>query len=285
MIKILFVIFLFQLSNSVIGQTHENYKLIVDGIAYEYENPSSTQIKEWATKYKDICLRNIKHGQFDIPNFMEEENPCLVYLILNSRSIDSKEKQSWFDLYSLMRQEQIDKLYSILYREKYKLALIKERGEALNHGIQFYNGDSVTQDYAQAFSWFKKAADMGSGPGFNNLGEMYYEGKYVSKDYSKAYELFQKAVEKGSVYAIGNLGIMFYYGHYVKKDPQKAFELLKKSCDSDNPPSNAMRVLSACYRYGVGTAIDNEKSEYWLKKSAENGDKQAIKVLENENTK
>lgn len=274
---------LFLLPNSVIGQAHENYKLIVDGISYEYEYPSISQIKEWTTKYKNVCFSKIERGQFYIPKFMEEKDPCLVYLILKSKSLKGeKEKQSWFDLYSLMRQDQINQLYLILYREVYKLALINEKKEANRLGIQYYNGDSVTQDYKQAFLWFQKAADLGSGPGQNNLGEMYYEGKCVSKDYAKAYELFQKAADNGSDYAVGNIGIMYYYGHYVQKDSQKAFELLKKASDSENPPSDAMRVFSACYRYGIGTAIDNEKAEYWLKKSAEQGDEKAKRILEYE---
>lgn len=59
---------------------------------------------------------------------MIDDDPCLVYLILRSRSLsDTKEKQDWFNLYSLMNQEQIMKLYSILYRETHKLADIEDR--------------------------------------------------------------------------------------------------------------------------------------------------------------
>ena len=58
--------------------------------------------------------------QYDIPEDMLKTNPDLVVLVLESKSIsESKEKQSWFDLYSLMNQEQIDKLRDILTREKH----------------------------------------------------------------------------------------------------------------------------------------------------------------------
>ena len=57
-----------------------------------------------------------------------EDDPCLVYLLLKSKSIETKaEKQEWFDLYSLMNQKQINKLYDILYRETYKLADIEAK--------------------------------------------------------------------------------------------------------------------------------------------------------------
>lgn len=149
-------------------------------------------------------------------------------------------------------------------------------------GICYKFGLGVTQDYAQAISWFRKAADQGNASAQNNLGWMYYEGKHFEQDYHKAYDYFKMAADRGNIYAVGNLGMMYYYGQYVQKDNKKAFDLLKKASESDNPPGDAMRVLSACYRYGVGTTIDNEKAEYWLEKSAEYGDDQAKMVLENE---
>lgn len=65
---------------------------------------------------------------FNIPSDMLENNTDLVVLVLESKSIsEEKEKQSWFDLYSLMNQEQIDKLRDILTREKQKLAEIEAK--------------------------------------------------------------------------------------------------------------------------------------------------------------
>ena len=65
---------------------------------------------------------------YNIPDTMLENNADLVILVLESKSINEpKEKQSWFDLYSLMNQEQIDKLRDILTREKQKLAEIEAR--------------------------------------------------------------------------------------------------------------------------------------------------------------
>lgn len=66
--------------------------------------------------------------QYNIPTDMMENNMDLVILVLESKSInEQKEKQSWFDLYSLMNQEQIDKLRDILTREKQKLAEIEAK--------------------------------------------------------------------------------------------------------------------------------------------------------------
>ncbi len=72
-----------------------------------------------------------------IPDDMLQTNPDLVVLVLESKSInEQKEKQSWFDLYPLMNQDQIDKLRDILTREKQKLAEIEARYQAKQEEIK-----------------------------------------------------------------------------------------------------------------------------------------------------
>ena len=74
---------------------------------------------------------------YNIPDDMLQDNADLVVLVLESRSIsDQKEKQSWFDLYPLMNQDQIDKLRDILTREKEKLAEIEARYQAKQEEIK-----------------------------------------------------------------------------------------------------------------------------------------------------
>ena len=74
---------------------------------------------------------------YNIPNDMLENNTDLVVLVLESKSIsEPKEKQSWFDLYSLMNQDQIDKLRDILTREKQKLAEIEAKYQAKQDEIR-----------------------------------------------------------------------------------------------------------------------------------------------------
>ena len=86
-------------------------------------------------------------ASYDIPQDMLETNWDLVVLVLESKSINEpKEKQSWFDLYSLMNQEQIDKLRDILTREKEKLAEIEARYQAKQ--------DEIRKKYEETYaSW------------------------------------------------------------------------------------------------------------------------------------
>lgn len=67
-----------------------------------------------------------------LSNFAE-----LIVLVLNSKSIDTKEeKQSWFNLLPMMSQEQIDKLKDILVREKQKLEEIEQKYEQKKNDIK-----------------------------------------------------------------------------------------------------------------------------------------------------
>ena len=92
--------------------------------------------QENITKFLPQHLQQIALS-YNIPDDMLENNADLVVLVLESKSIsDQREKQSWFDLYSLMNQEQIDKLRDILTREKQKLAEIEARYQAKQEEIK-----------------------------------------------------------------------------------------------------------------------------------------------------
>lgn len=92
--------------------------------------------QENITKFLPQHLQQVALN-YNIPDDMLENNADLVVLVLESKSIsDQKEKQSWFDLYSLMNQEQIDKLRDILTREKQKLAEIEARYQAKQEEIK-----------------------------------------------------------------------------------------------------------------------------------------------------
>ena len=76
-------------------------------------------------------------SNYNIPNTMLESDSDVVVLVLESKSIsEAKEKQSWFDLYPLMNQEQIEKLRDILTREKQKLAEIEAKYQAKQEEIK-----------------------------------------------------------------------------------------------------------------------------------------------------
>jgi len=84
-------------------------------------------------------------SKFTIPEEFLTQHADLVILVLESKSIsEEKEKQSWFDLYPLMNDEQITKLREILTREKEKLAEIEAKYQEKQ--------EEIKKKYEKAFS-------------------------------------------------------------------------------------------------------------------------------------
>ncbi|MDE8345492.1 MAG: tetratricopeptide repeat protein, partial [Acidocella sp.] len=70
------------------------------------------------------------------------------------------------------------------------------------------NGHGVPQDYAQAASWYRKAAVQGIADAQLNLGLDYFYGHGVPQDSVKAEELFEKAAAQGDEKAVRALRIL-----------------------------------------------------------------------------
>ena len=59
-----------------------------------------------------------------------------------------------------------------------------------------YNGQGFPQDYAQAVSWYGKAADQGNARAQNNLRVMYATGEGVPQDYIQAHMWWNLAASR-----------------------------------------------------------------------------------------
>lgn len=102
-----------------------------DGIEYPLFNElSESQILQWIGKYTKKCKKLItkNKGSYTIPKRMKKNDPCLVYLVLTSESMEpDDEKQEWFDRYDQMNDEHRLKLYSVLLIERGKRTLINNK--------------------------------------------------------------------------------------------------------------------------------------------------------------
>jgi hypothetical protein len=76
----------------------------------------------------------------------------------------------------------------------------------------------VTQDYAEAARWWRKAADQGDADAQQNLGFMYYSGHGATQDYAEAARWYRKAADHGDAGAQDNLGVMYLNGEGVPQD-------------------------------------------------------------------
>lgn len=99
-------------------------------------------------------------------------------------------------------------------------------------GYMYEAGQGVNQDYAEAFRWYRRAAEQGEAIGQNNLGNMYSDGKGVTKDYAESAKWFKKSADQGCAIGCANWGWSLYYGHGVAQDRKAAYHWLKKAADA-----------------------------------------------------
>lgn len=64
-------------------------------------------------------------------------------------------------------------------------------------GAQFERGSGVTLDYAQALTWYRKAAEAGYPPAEFAVGQMTAAGHGVPRDEKAANDWFRRAAEHG----------------------------------------------------------------------------------------
>ena len=98
-------------------------------------------------------------------------------------------------------------------------------------GVKYHYGNGVTQDYYQAVSWYRKAAEQGYAEAQSNLGYMYENGYGVNKNYSLAVEWYRKAAEQGHARGQSNLGIMYEKGYGVNQDYNFAVSWYRKAAE------------------------------------------------------
>jgi TPR repeat protein len=111
----------------------------------------------------------------------------------------------------------------------------------------YANGQGVPQDYVQAVSWYRKAAEQGDADAQFGLGTMYFNGRGVPQDYAQAVSWFRKAAAQGDAKAQNSLGVMYANGQGVPQDAAIAYALYNLSAtndpSSDNPATaNRARV-------------------------------------------
>ena len=98
--------------------------------------------------------------------------------------------------------------------------------DQLNLGHIYSSGkdmSGVNRDYAQAFKWFRKAAEQGDAKGQYFLGRMYYYGEGTAKDYAEAAKFYRRSAEQGDVVAQFSLAICYANGEGVAKDAAEAY--------------------------------------------------------------
>lgn len=147
-----------------------------------------------------------------------------------------------------------------------------------NLGMVYKQGQVVPQDYNEAKRWFLKAAEADNAGAMNNLGNMYFESSGVAKDFVKAAHWYRKGADMGLTESMANLGQVYALGGFgLEKDYAEAVRWFLKSAEAGS--GFGMYYLGTFYELGLVGRPDNDKAQYWFRKSAETGDERIIEQL------
>ncbi len=127
----------------------------------------------------------------------------------------------------------------------------------------------VPQDYAQAASWYRKAADQGDADAQAKLGSLYYTGHGVPQDYAQAASWIRKAADQGDADAQAKLAALYLTGHGVPQDYAQAASWTRKAADQGY--ANAQFNLGLDYANGQGVPQNYAQAASWYRKAADQG--------------
>lgn len=128
--------------------------------------------------------------------------------------------------------QQYAQAFPLLYKHRQHLAF-----NAINQrqlGYMYDMGSGVKQDYAEAATWYRKAADAGDAWAQNNLAVLYENGRGVQQNYASAIWWYQTAVEQGNSYAQANLAVIYEQGKGIKADKTEAVRLYRMAARQGN---------------------------------------------------
>jgi TPR repeat protein len=144
-------------------------------------------------------------------------------------------------------------------------------------GYAFDLGQGVPQDYTQAFTWYRKAADQGYAIAQFNLGVLYAEGHGLPQDYAQASTWFRKAADQGYSTAEFSLGFLYATGKGVAHDDTQAAFWYRKAAEQGL--ADAEYGLGLSYILGTGVPEDKAQAVDWLNKAAAQGNTNAQNLV------
>ncbi len=137
-------------------------------------------------------------------------------------------------------------------------------------GYMYSNGQGVSQDYAEAFRWYRRAAEQGNALGQISLGIMYEAGQGVNQDYAEAVRWYRRAAEQGDAEGQSNLGNMYRIGWGVSQDYAEAVRWYRLAAEQDDAAGQTN--LGRMYETGRGVSQDYAEAVRWYRRAAKQGE-------------
>ncbi len=153
------------------------------------------------------------------------------------------------------------------------------------------------KDSQKAFEYLKQGAEMGDAKCQCALASCYGNGEGCEQDMGQALYWFEQSAAQGNLVAQASVSI-FYFGSESQEDLEGAFNLLKSVLENEEIfPHSCLEVdssdmseihtaigmfqyyLATAYKDGIGCTANKDKAIEWFKKSADNGNADAVKIL------
>lgn len=152
------------------------------------------------------------------------------------------------------------------------LAQAAHAGDAkaqLRLGVRYHQGVGVTQDYALAARWFKRAAEQGLADAQFNLGLMCYHAQGLPLDYVQAAGWYELAAAQGHLDAQVNLAAMHCLAEGVSQYDAEAARLCTLAAEKGN--AGAQFNIGLMYANGKGVLANQVLAHMWLSVAISSG--------------
>jgi TPR repeat protein len=187
-----------------------------------------------------------------------------IYLLANATTADLAGQMS--NIPALSKLEEAAELGSA--EAQYQLASIYAEGIGVERNIE------------SAIKWGSKAADQGKSEAQLATGQILIESSNPERK-AKALEYLQSAVEAGNTGAVLFLASAVGNGRFdLPKDESRAEALLKPWAEKGN--ADCQFVLAALYKFGESFAHRRNEAYVWMRRAADQGHTDALKILESE---
>ena len=147
----------------------------------------------------------------------------------------------------------------------------------------YAEGHEVSQDFTQAVTWYRRAADQGD-VGFAgaqlSLGHMYADGQGVPRDFTQAIAWYRQAADQSDAEAQFMLGSMYAAGIVLDQDAVEAAQGFLRSAEQGY--ARSFLPLGRAYLNGQGVAQDYVSAHLWFNIAAArlSGEDRAVAVAE-----
>ena len=133
----------------------------------------------------------------------------------------------------------------------------------------YAKGEGVTNNYAEAAKWFRRAAEQTNADALVGLGELYEAGQGVPKDLQEAVKLYRQAAEQGNADGQYTLAFMYESGRGLRQSHVEAAKWYQKAAEQGQVL--AQYDLGQRYVLGVGVPADQVEGLKWLILAAGHG--------------